>query len=119
MPPAPLGAAVAPRMRSRAEVLPDRRLVGDAGNGRFDERAGGVGVFRLAEQDAVHAAAEDLAELPGVEADVAALMPFTGVSTITVGVRWSERVGPPSARPRMYSARPATSKQPCSIPTLM
>src|SRR5438309_657744 len=34
-------------------------------------------------------------------------VPFTGASTITVGVRWPERVGPPSTRPRVYSASPA------------
>ena len=36
----------------------------------FHEGAHRVGGLRLAEQDAVHAAAEDLAELPGVVADV-------------------------------------------------
>ena len=28
-------------------------------------------------------------------------MPFTGTSTMTVGVRWPERAGPPSTMPRM------------------
>ena len=41
-----------------------------------------------------------------------------GASTTMVGVRWPERAGPPSTRPRMYSARPAMSKEPCSIPIL-
>jgi len=43
--------------------------------------------FRLAQQDAMHPAAEDLAELPGVVTHMAASKPFTGASTITVGVR--------------------------------
>ena len=37
---------------------------------RFDKGVHGVGRFRLAQQYAVHAAAEDLAELPGIEADI-------------------------------------------------
>ncbi len=36
----------------------------------FDKRSHGLGGFGLAQQDAVHAAAEDLTELPGVEADI-------------------------------------------------
>ena len=31
-------------------------------------------------------------------------MPLTGASTMIVGVRWPELVGPPSTRPRMYSS---------------
>ena len=36
----------------------------------FDKSAHGIRRLRLAQQDAVHAAAQDLAELPGVEVDI-------------------------------------------------
>ena len=54
------------RFRER-RIMPGRLVRVAAG---FDEGAHRVGGFRLAEQDAVHAAAEDLAELPGIEAHI-------------------------------------------------
>ena len=43
---------------------------------RFDKRANGAHRFRLAQQDSVNAAAEDLAELPGVKRTLAASVPL-------------------------------------------
>jgi hypothetical protein len=37
---------------------------------RFDKGANGIRRLRLAEQHPVHATAKDLAELPGIEADI-------------------------------------------------
>ena len=46
---------------------------------------------------------------------VASSVPLTGTLTMTAGVRWPLLVGPPLASPRMYSARPFTSKGACSM----
>ena len=57
----------------------------------------------------MHAAAEDLPELPGIEADVLRVGAVDRRLDDHRGVRWPERVGPPSTRPRRYSASPAMS----------
>jgi hypothetical protein len=71
----------------------------------------GVGRLGLAEQDAVDAARRGSGgTCQALKATLGPSMPLTGASTITVGREMTERVGPPSSRPRMYSSSPVMSK---------
>jgi hypothetical protein len=83
------------------------------------KRADGVCRFGLTQQRPVHATAEDLAELPSVEANISGIGAVDRGFDDDRGRSVPERVGPPSTRPRMYSARPAMSNDPCSIPILI
>lgn len=63
----------------------------------FDKGAGGVGGFGLAHQDPVHATAEDLAELPGIEADIG------GVGAVHRGLDDDSRGAMPGAGRAAFS----------------
>src|SRR5882724_11105196 len=104
----------------------DRRREGRIDPGRlvritagFDKGADGVRRLGLAQQDAVHPQPRIWRNCQALKRTLAASVPLTGASTMTVGVRCPERVGPPSTRPRRYSASPAISNAPCSMPMLM
>src|SRR5437016_2215294 len=88
-------------------------------SGRFDKRANRTRRSRLAQQDSVNAAAEDLAELPGVEPQIGR------VGAVDRGFdNDGRRVAARTGRAALNQAahvfgEPAMSNEPCSIPTLM